>query len=101
MRLLPRTIAYLVATAAIASVGAAIAVDIVAAGRGIDDGGPVWVAPFMLAAVAAPAAVGAFVVGRRPGNRVGWILLDGALSVGVVVCADAVSRLALGQDPAG
>ncbi len=33
-------------------------------------------APFLFAAVAAPAGVGAFVAWRRPGERVAWILLS-------------------------
>src|SRR6478735_4054018 len=56
------------------------------------------IAGALVAAVAAPAGVGALVAWRRPGERVAWILLLGALSVGVVMCADQVSALLLDRD---
>jgi hypothetical protein len=87
-----------VAIAAVAAIGGAIVVDLVAARREIDLPYATWIAPFMIAAVAAPAGVGVFVVARRPGNRIGWVLLGGALAVGVILCADAIARLELGQD---
>jgi signal transduction histidine kinase len=95
MRLLPPIVAVL----AIAAICGAIVVRLVARARGYDlEGGGPGYAPFLIAAVAAPACVGAFVADRRPRNRVAWILLAGALSVGVVMCADALKLLLLTED---
>jgi signal transduction histidine kinase len=87
------------AGAAAAAAVALVVVDAIGAARGAVDGlHPV----FDLAVVAgmlAPASVGLFVARRRPGNRIAWILLAGALSVSVVMAAGAVAGLALYRDP--
>ena len=76
-----RTAAPVVAVLAILAIAGAL---VAAAIAGADH---VALAPFLFAAVAAPAGVGALVAWRRPGERVAWILLLGALSVAVVMCA--------------
>ena len=87
-----RNAAPVVAVLAILAIAGAI---VAAAIAGADQ---VELAPFLFAAVAAPAGIGALVAWRRPGERVAWILLLGALSVGVVMCADQVSALLLDRD---
>ena len=84
-----RLLAPVVAVLSIASICVAAVVHAVDDGNGLARDGSVWLAPFLIAAVAAPAGVGAFVALRRPGNRIAWILLLGGLSVGVVMLADA------------
>jgi signal transduction histidine kinase len=87
-----RIAAFVVAVLAILAIAGAL---VAAAVGGADE---VALAPFLFAAVAAPAGVGALVAWRRPGERVAWILLVGALSVGVVMCADQLSALLLERD---
>src|SRR5215218_9675893 len=87
-----RIAASVVAVLAILAIAGAL---VAAAVGGADE---VALAPFLFAAVAAPAGVGALVAWRRPGERVAWILLVGALSVGVVMCADQLSALLLERD---
>ena len=95
-----RLLAPLLALLALASICAALAVHLVDGGsEATADGGSAWLAPFLIAAVAAPAGVGAFVLARRPGNRIAWILLLGGLSVGVVMLADALKIAILTDDP--
>jgi signal transduction histidine kinase len=94
-RLLPPTVAAL----AVGAICAAYAIAIAAHARGDAPTEALWVGPFLIAAVAAPACVGAFVAVRRPGTRVAWILLLGAASVAVVMLADALKRLILFEDP--
>ena len=64
-----RTAAPVVAVLAILAISGAI---VAAAIAGADQ---IALAPFLFAAVAAPAGVGALVAWRRPGERVAWILL--------------------------
>jgi signal transduction histidine kinase len=91
-----RSIAYVCAAAALVAALAAIALD---AARGAPDPAEAVYAVLLVISVATSAAVGLFVVTHRPGNRVAWILLVGALSVAVVMAADAGARLALDHDP--
>jgi signal transduction histidine kinase len=94
-----RLLAPVVAVLSIASICVAAVVHAVDDGNGLARDGSVWLAPFLIAAVAAPAGVGAFVALRRPGNRIAWILLLGGLSVGVVMLADALKIAILSDDP--
>jgi signal transduction histidine kinase len=87
-----RIVAPVLAALAILAITGAL----VAAAIGGSD--QVGLAPLLFAAVAAPAVIGSLVAWRRPGERVAWILLAGALSVGVVMCADQVSALLLDRD---
>src|SRR5919198_4337797 len=97
MGAMQRPIACVCAAAALAAVLAALALSVAAGAPDEVEG----VSAFLLViCVATPAAVGLFVVMSRPGNRVGWILLVGPLSVAVVMAADAGARLALDGDPA-
>jgi signal transduction histidine kinase len=59
----------------------------------------VWLYPFLIAAIAAPAAVGALVAARRPRNPIGWILGFGALSLAAVLAAETYASVALDADP--
>jgi signal transduction histidine kinase len=91
---LVRPVACIVAVLAVA--GAVAASVATAFAPDLDAGAPsLAIAPFLLLAVAAPAAVGAFVALRRPGNRVAWILLAGAWSVGWVMAASTLAPVAL------
>src|SRR5215218_7744681 len=100
MRILRALAPVVIAISAIAAICGAVAALIVAtAGGYAPDGASLATAPFLVAAVAAPACVGAFVLHRRPRNRIAWILLLGALSVGVVMAADAAKHLLLHDDP--
>jgi signal transduction histidine kinase len=94
-----RLVAPVLAVLAIASICAALVVRIVDDGAAAEAGGSVWLAPFLVAAVAAPAGVGAFVLLRRPGNRIAWVLLLGGLSVAVVMLADTLKTAMLSDDP--
>jgi signal transduction histidine kinase len=87
-----RTAAPVVAVLAILAIAGAL---VAAAIAGADQ---IALAPFLFTAVAGPAGVGVLVAWRRPGERVAWILLVGALSVGVVMCADQVSAHLLERD---
>jgi signal transduction histidine kinase len=87
-----RTAAPVVAVLAILAISGAL---VAAAIGGADQ---IALAPFLFAAVAVPAGIGALVAWRRPGARVAWILLLGALSVGLVMCADQVSALLLDRN---
>ncbi len=98
MRILGRLAPPIVAALAIAAVGCAWVVVLVGHARGYDTADAMIVAPFLFAAVTAPAVVGAFVALRRPGNLVAWILLLGALSVALVMCADVWKELLLHED---
>jgi signal transduction histidine kinase len=85
------------ATAGVAGV-AAVALNLVAIERGAPRSVGAWAAVPFLVTIATPAAVGLFVALRRPANRVAWILLVGAMSVGAVMAADALAHLALHED---
>ena len=90
-----RVIASLTAGAAVVAALAVVAVALLAGDRSVS---PLF-GPFFLAGVFAPAFVGLFVALRRPGNRVAWILLAGALSVAVVMLGSVVAEVTLRDDP--
>jgi signal transduction histidine kinase len=55
--------------------------------------------PFLVAAISAPAAVGALIATRRPRNPIGWILVLGALSLAAVLAAQPYGLVALDAHP--
>jgi signal transduction histidine kinase len=95
VRIASRLAACAAALAALVLVVGGLALDRVAADRQIAGSGPVWLYPFLVAAVAAPAAVGALIATRRPRNPIGWILVLGALSLAVVLAAQPYALVAL------
>jgi len=99
VRIVVRLIACGVAAVSLAVVAFAIVLDRIAAQAEVVGVPPAWIAPFAFAAVAAPAAVGALVLLRRPGNAVGWILVIGALSFAVTWTGEAYARVALKAHP--
>ena len=99
MSRLIRPVAWAMAVVAVlGSAGAAVAIA-AAAGRGIPDAPGAWSGLPLVVGVGTPACVGLVLVLRRPDTRVAWILLAGALSVGLVMAAFAVGSLALDDDP--
>ncbi|HYH89771.1 MAG TPA: histidine kinase [Solirubrobacteraceae bacterium] len=99
MSRLIRPVAWAMAAAAVAASVVAAAVIAVAAGRGIPDAPNPWEGLPLVVGVGAPACVGLVLLLRRPGTRVAWILLAGALSVALVMAAVALGNLALEDDP--
>ena len=94
-----RSLRLIACVTAVAALGAAVLVVVMnalVASRGEESWSAVAVALFVLG-VAAPACVGLFLVLRRPRTLVAWILLVGALSVGVVMGAFGVAALALDE----
>lgn len=73
--------------------------DRIAAAEHVPGSGAVWLYPFLVAAVCAPAAVGALIVARRPHNPIGWILVLGALSLAAVLGAQPYAWVALEAHP--
>ena len=96
---LTRPLAWAMAVAALAASVVAVVVVAVAAGRGIPDVPSPWGILPLVVGVGAPACVGLVLVLRRPGTGVAWILLAGALSVGLVMAGFAVGNLAVHDDP--
>ena len=87
------------ALAALALITGGLVLDRLAADRHVPGSGPVWLYPFLVAAVAAPAAIGALIAARRPRNPIGWILVLGALSLAAVLAAEAYASAALHAYP--
>ena len=90
--------AFIAAVALVLAVLAAVVIAL-AAGRDVPDAPSAWSGLPLVLGVGAPACVGLVLVLRRPGTRVAWILLIGALSVVVVMGAFALGSLALDDDP--
>jgi signal transduction histidine kinase len=99
MRILPRVAAWGLALAALVLIGGGLVLDRIAAEQHVSGSGSWWLYPFLAAAVAAPATVGAVITGRRPGNAVGWILVVGALSLAAVLAASPYAWVALDAHP--
>ena len=99
VRIALRLAACGLALGALVLIAGGVVLDRIAAGRHIDGAGSVWVSPFLVAAIAAPALVGALIATRRPRNPIGWILLLGALSLGAVLAGQTYALVAL--DPSG
>ena len=99
MRSAPRVIAWCLALAALVVVTGGLVLDRIAAREHVPDSGSVWLYPFLVAAVSAPAAVGALIVGRQARNPIGWILVVGALSLAAVLAATPYAWVALDAHP--
>jgi signal transduction histidine kinase len=99
VRSAPRVIAWCLALAALAVVAGGLLLDRIAAQEHLPESGSVWLYPFLIAAVSAPAVVGAMIVGRQARNPIGWILVVGALSLAVVLAASPYAWVALDAHP--
>ena len=99
VRIAPRLIAWGLALAAIALIAGGLVLDRIAAEQHVPGSGSFWLYPFLLAAVSAPAVVGAPVVARHPHNPIGWILVLGALSLAAVLAATPYAWVALYAHP--
>jgi signal transduction histidine kinase len=94
-----RLIACGLAVTAFVLAAAGLVLDRVAAAEGVSGSGAWWLYPFLLAAICTPAAVGALIVARRPGNPIGWILVVGALSLAAALVAEPYAWVALEARP--
>ncbi len=94
-----RLAAWGLALLAVALIAGGLVLDRIAAGQDVEEVGNVWLYPWILGAVAAPAAVGALIAARRPRNAIGWVLVAGALSLGVVLAATPYAWVALEAHP--
>ena len=94
-----RLIACGLALTAFVLTAAGLVLDRLAAAEDVSGTGAWWLYPFLLAAICAPAAVGALIVARRPRNPIGWILVAGALSLVAVLAAEPYAWVALEAHP--
>src|SRR3954454_19918952 len=94
-----RPTACVAAATALALALVTVVVNLAASPHGGQDTLPRGAALPVLPAIAAPACVGLFLALRRPRNRIAWILLAGALSVGLVLVASEDSGAALYRHP--
>jgi signal transduction histidine kinase len=99
VRIPPRLAACGFALAALVLIVAGLVLDRVAADQHISGTGPIWLYPFLVAAISAPAAVGALIATKRPRSSIGWILVVGALSLAIVLAAQAYGLVALEAHP--
>ncbi len=99
VRTAPRVIAWCLALAALAMVAGGLVLDWIAAEQHVSGSGSVWLYPFLVAAVSAPAAVGASIMARQGRNPIGWILVVGALSLAAVLAATPYAWVALDAHP--
>jgi signal transduction histidine kinase len=99
MRIPPRLAACALALAAVVLIVGGLVLDRIAAHRHVAAAGPLWLYPFLVAAVVTPAAVGALIAARRPRNPIGWIVVLGGLSLAAVVGAQAYASVALDAYP--
>ncbi len=95
----PRLAAVGLALVAFVLIAGGLVLDRIAAEQHVPESGSLWLYPFLVAAVSAPAAVGALIVGRRPHNPIGWILVVGALSLAAVLAAQPYAWVALEAHP--
>jgi signal transduction histidine kinase len=95
----PRLIGSVLGLAAVALIAGGLVLDWIAADQQVPGSGSLWLYPFLFAAVAAPATVGALIATRRPHNPIGWILLLGALSLAAVLAATPYALVALKAHP--
>jgi signal transduction histidine kinase len=99
VRTSPRLIAWGLGVTALALIVGGLVLDRIAAQQQVPGSGALWLYPFLLAAVSAPAAVGALIAARRPHNPIGWILVLGALSLAAVLAAIPYAWVALEAHP--
>jgi hypothetical protein len=97
----PRVLRALACVLAVAAVGAAVLAVVAGAVDVPPDADALNAvdAVAFLVGVGAPAAVGLFLILRRPRTFVAWILLVGALSVAVVMAAVVVAERVLRDNP--
>ncbi len=95
----PRLAAGGLALTALVLIAGGLVLDRIAAAQHVAASGRLWLYPFLLAAVAAPAAVGALIAARRPRNPIGWTLVIGALSLAAVLAAQPYAWVALEAHP--
>jgi signal transduction histidine kinase len=94
-----RLVAWGLALGAVALVAGGLALDGVAAAQNVPGSGSVWLYPLIFVAVSTPAVVGALISAQRPRNPIGWILVMGALTLGVVLAATPYAWVALDAHP--
>ena len=99
VRTAPRLIAWGLGLAAMAVIVGGLVLDRIAAEQHVPGSGPLWLYPFLVAAVSAPAVLGALIVAWQPHNRIGWILVVGALSLAAVLAATPYVWVALYAHP--
>lgn len=99
VRIAPRLVAWCLALAAVALITGGLLLDRIAAAEHVSGSGVVWLYPFLLAAVSAPALVGAVIAAQRPGGPIGWILVLGSLSLAAVLAATPYAWVALDAHP--
>jgi signal transduction histidine kinase len=99
VRTVLRTIAWCLALVALAMIAGGVVLDRIAAEQHVSDAGSWWLYPFLVAAVSAPAVVGALIVARQARNPIGWILVVGALSLAAVLAASPYASVALEAHP--
>ncbi len=99
VRTAPRLIAWGLGLAAVAVIAGALVLDRIAAEQHVPGSGSLWLYPFFVAAVSAPAVLGALIVARHPHNPIGWTLVLGALSVAAVLAATPYAWVALYAHP--
>jgi signal transduction histidine kinase len=99
VRIAPRLAARGLALSAFVLTAGGLALDRIAADRHVPGSGPAWLYPFLVAAISAPAAVGALIAARRPRNPIGWVLVLGALSIAAVLAAQTYGLVALDAHP--
>ena len=92
-----RALACVLAALALASLVLLGVINAMAASRGEDAFGVLGIVSFVVG-VGTPACVGLFLIWQRPRTLVAWILLAGALSVGVVIAAFGVAAVAMYED---
>ena len=92
-----RALACVLAALALASLVLLGVINAMAASRGEDAFGVLGIVSFVVG-VGTPAFVGLFLIWQRPRTLVAWILLAGALSVGVVIAAFGVAAVAMYED---
>jgi signal transduction histidine kinase len=91
--------AWSLALAVLAVIAGGLVLDRIAAAQHVPGSGSAWLYPFVFAAIAAPAAVGALIATQRPRNPIGWILVVGALSLAVVLAASSYALVAVEAHP--
>ena len=99
VRTAPRLIAWGLGLAAMAVIVGGLVLDRIAAEQHVPRSGSLWLYPFLFAAVSTPAVLGALIVARHPRNRIGWILVLGALSLAAVLAASPYVWVALYAHP--
>jgi signal transduction histidine kinase len=99
VRTTPRVVPWGLALAAVALIVGGLVLNGIAAAGHVRGSGSVWLYPWQLAAISAPAAVGALIAAQRPRNPIGWILVLGALSLAAVLAATPYAWVALDAHP--